>query len=1104
MIEITCNDRLGKKVRIKCNPTDTIGDLKKLIAAQTGTRPEKVVLKKCVQWRLSTLINVAFEKMPMPKASLFKNERTTSERSQKFVSNVYFVDWNLRGRLYGPMAPVQLIYYNAGQQRISFNEAKAKLQSEGKSAYIGLEMGPTWSTHWFTVTCDIPSEWNGKIVHLVWNSGCEAMVWSTEGHPLQGLSGDAGKTTFELTKCADASKQGRYVLYLEVACNSRFGAGKGDVIAPAEPCLTFTVKTAQIAVFNENVYDLIMDFDVLNAMVSALPKDSPERYNAMYVANEMVNVASKWQPGSIESAHEIATKFLENAEGAHLDFRIYALGNCHIDTAWLWPFAETVRKCARSWSSVVRLMEDYADLHFACSQALQLSWMEEFYPSLFAQIRQKVHDGRFHIVGGSWVESDGCIPSGESLIRQHLYGQHYFLKAFGKYCTEAWLPDTFGYSGQLPQIYTACQMQHFMTQKLSWNVVNKFPNSSFIWRGIDGTEICAHLPPGDSYVMEVSVGDLMKTVNNFKDKGRTRSALLLYGYGDGGGGPDREMCERLKRSLRLPGGPLVKTGPPKLVFDHINANRSNMVTWVGELYLEMHNGTYTTHAMVKKSNRTCEFLLRDCEFLAFVLWLCSGKKQACRNFGAEWKLVLQNQFHDVLPGTCIELVYKDVMEMYSKVVANCNSFLKVSPDGRFFMNTLGWDRSVVVEQKCYVVPAFSIVAIDQAEVKADDSVEAKFSDNFLVLKNKFVEMEIDKHGHIVFLALPPDGRNLIAADKPANQFTVYDDVPLYWDAWDVMDYHLETRSLVGDVESELTLVTSTPACAVAEFKMRIGRESKLSQKITLRCRCPYVEFQTVVDWRESHKMLKVEFPLSLQSTEATYEIQFGHVRRPTHRNTSWDSAKYEVCAQKWADLSEWDSGVSVINDCKYGYSCYGNNLVLSLLRSSKSPDPNADMGVHSFTYALMPHRGRFQEATSPSPVSVIQAAYELNSPIRRIDFPADPKKDNLRPLKLLSVNNPLVVVEVVKISEKGDQLVLRLYESGGGHASAVITPICFEFKSFSLGYATEEPVSQVPVSNDGSIRLDLNPFEIMTIICDVEPLADVVSRYGNFFKLFTQ
>uniref|UniRef100_A0A5S6QY64 alpha-mannosidase n=1 Tax=Trichuris muris TaxID=70415 RepID=A0A5S6QY64_TRIMR len=1056
--------------------------------------------------------------MPMPQASLFKNERTTSERSQKFISNTYFVDWNLQGRLYGSSAPVQLTYYNAGNKRILFDEAKEKLQRDGKPADIGLEMGPTWSTHWFIVKCTLPSEWKGKAVHLIWDSGCEAMVWSSDGHPLQGLSGDAGKVSFELTNCADLPKEEVHLLYLEVACNSRFGAGKGDTIAPADPSLTFKVRAAQISIFNRDVFDLIMDFDVLNSMVSSLPQDSPERYNAMYVANEMVNVASKWEAGSIESAHQIANKFLQNAESSQVDFKIYAVGNCHIDTAWLWPYAETVRKCARTWSTVIRLMENYPDFHFACSQAVQLSWVEEFYPSLFAQIRQRVDEGRFHIVGGSWVESDGCLPSGESLVRQHLYGQHYVKQAFGNYCTEAWLPDTFGYSAQLPQIYTTCQLQHFMTQKLSWNVVNKFPNSSFIWRGIDGTEVIAHLPPGDSYVMEVTVADLMKTVKNFKDKGRTRSAMLLYGYGDGGGGPDHLMCERLKRSLRLPGGPLVKTGPPKLVFDHIVANRSNMVTWVGELFLEMHNGTYTTHAMVKKMNRTCEFLLRasdfpavaslletemrnvyifsDCEFLAFLHWLCAGKKEQCRDFGAEWKLVLQNQFHDVLPGTCIEIVYKDVMDMYNTVVDSCNSFLNVSPDGRFLMNTLGWDRVVTIGDKCYAVPAFSVVPMDVAEVKPDDSVEAKISDNILILRNKYVEMEVDMHGHVVSLALPPDGRNLIASDSAANQFTLYDDVPLYWDAWDVMDYHLETRTPVNNLESELTLLKCSPACAVAEFKLRVGVRSRLTQRIVLRYNCPYVEFQTNVHWQERHKFLKVEFPLSVQNMDATYEIQFGHLRRPTHRNTTWDSAKYEVCAQKWADLSEWDCGVSLLNDCKYGYSCYGSNLVLSLLRSPKSPDPNADMGEHSFSYAVMPHRGRFQQAAFPGSINVIQAAYELNSPVRRITLPSGPKA-NVRSLQLLTVSNPLVLVEVVKISEAGDRLVLRLYESAGGHASVVVKPSCFAFKSFSLCYATEEAISPVPIDSHGAVRLDFNPFELITVICDVEPLPSVVGHYGN-------
>ncbi|KAL1229088.1 Alpha-mannosidase 2C1 [Trichinella pseudospiralis] len=982
MIEITCNDRLGKKVRIKCNTTDTIGDLKKLIAAQTGTRPEKIILKK---WYTVYKDHITLDDYEIHDADGLRR------------------DCNLYGKIYGKTAPVKIFGCKIFG-RAPFNEAMKEIEKFGEDVEVGFEMSPTWATYWFRITCKIPNNWIGEKVCFNWDSGSEVLVWNSN----------------------------EYIFYVEVACNTVFGAGSDDTIAPPNAFWKFFIKKAEIVVINEEAFQLYMDFDVLNGMISAMPTDSPERYKALYTANMMVNMASDLTKKSIMKAHALAEGFFCNKENNPLNFTVQVVGNCHIDTAWLWPYAETKRKCARAWSSTLRLMEEYPDLTFACSQALQMRWVQKFYPDLFAQIVKCVQEGRFVLVGGAWVEHDGCLPSGESFVRQLLYGQTYFKENFGVTCTEAWLPDTFGYSGQLPQIFASA--------------------------GIDGTSVVAHLPPGNSYVMENTVSDVFKTMSNFQDKGRSETALLLFGKGDGGGGPEREMCERLVRSRRLPGCPAVKPTTPASFFEDVEANdMQNLLTWVGELYLEMHNGTYTTQAEVKRMNRKGEFLLRDCEMLAAIRFVLDSGSDV-RSFCKEWLQLLQNQFHDVLPGTCIALAYVEANRMYEQLTNECENYLEESADGEFLMNTLGWDRRLITETDAYLVPAFSILRKRDAVCTIDDRVHAALIDGLIVMKNKFVQIAIDDKGRVVRLNLP-DHCNVIAADRPGNQFTLFDDVPLYWDAWDVMDYHLETKRLLTNVTEPPTFgVSENGLTAWVEFALQISESSILKQRIVLKAHCPYVQFDNLVIWVEKHKFLKVEFPLSVRSQEATYEIQFGHLARPTHRNTSWDSARYEVPAQKWADLSMYGSGMALLNDCKYGYSCHKNVLVLSLLRSPKRPDPDADIGGHSFSYAIMPHRGQFQQAVHPDTVNVIQASYELNCPMRTLKAPFLENTTRDR-FSLLSIENPAVILEAIK-------------------AETTVTALAFRVKSCFTCNSLEIPDKPVPLNHSGTFSLQFGPFQI--------------------------
>ncbi|KAH9368692.1 hypothetical protein HPB48_004711 [Haemaphysalis longicornis] len=603
--------------------------------------------------------------------------------------------------------------------------------------------------------------------------------------------------------------------------------------------------------------------------------------------------------GSLKVAKEIADRFFgqRNAESQHT---IAAIGNCHIDTAWLWPYAETKRKCARSFASALLLMEKYPEYNFACSQAQQLFWVKQDYPSLFERIQHYAKKGQFIPVGGTWVEMDGNLPSGESFVRQFLYGQLFFEKEFGSRCKEFWLPDTFGYSAQLPQIMR------------------------------------------------------------------------------------------------------VKLSSPDAFFSTLETETRNLGRWAGELFLELHNGTYTTHAETKRLNRLCEHALRDAEMMCSVAYALAPEQAPypAQELESCWKDVLLNQFHDVLPGTCIAEVRKDAEEINTRVLDRVRQLTDGALEKLFgtcddyargelvFVNSLPWSRSEIVEvplnrdelsKRCWIEgvddnamqqgeqgtlvsfvasPAGYKVLRGIASHKVS-VLAAETSPGVIRLRNQFLEAKVNSWCEVSSLKLLGGSKEFVAPETLANTFVMFDDIPLYWDAWDVMDYHLETRKRAAKQLLEpATILQQGPLQAMVKVKFTVGDRSVVTQTVIIDAVHPYLKFDTQVEWGETHKFLKVEFPANILSRRATYEIQFGHIERPTHFNTSWDWAKFEVYGHKWVDLSENGHGLSLLNTSKYGHAVHGNVLRLSLLRAPKSPDPDADMGHHHFTYALMPHQGK--------------------------------------------------------------------------------------------------------------------------------------------------
>ncbi|XP_037601449.1 alpha-mannosidase 2C1 isoform X3 [Cebus imitator] len=1012
----------------------------------------------------------------MAAAPALKHWRTTLERVEKFVSPLYFTDCNLRGRLFGASCPVAALSSFLTPERLPYQEA---VQQDFRSAQVGHSFGPTWWTCWFRVELTIPEAWVGQEVHLCWESDGEGLVWR-DGEPVQGLTKEGEKTSYVLTDRLGEGDPRSLTLYVEVACNGLLGAGKGSMIAAPDPEKMFQLSRAELAVFHRDVHNLLVDLELLLGIAKGLGKDSQRSFQALYTANQMVNVCDPAQPETFPVAQALASRFF-GQRGGESQHTIHATGHCHIDTAWLWPFKETVRKCARSWVTALQLMERNPEFIFACSQ-------------------------------------DGNLPSGEAMVRQFLQGQNFFLQEFGKMCSEFWLPDTFGYSAQLPQIMRGCGIRRFLTQKLSWNLVNSFPHHTFFWEGLDGSHVLVHFPPGDSYGMQGSVEEVLKTVANNRDKGRANHSAFLFGFGDGGGGPTQTMLDRLKRLSNTDGLPRVQLSSPRQLFSALESGSGQLCTWVGELFLELHNGTYTTHAQIKKGNRECERILHDVELLSSLALARSAQfLYPAAQLQHLWRLLLLNQFHDVVTGSCIQMVAEDAMRHYEDIRSHGNTLLshaaaalcagEPGPEGLLIVNTLPWKRTEVMAlpkpggahslgltpspgdraqhglcscSRPHLAAAPAAPAACVCSAGASRPPPTK-TDGSVTLDNGIIRVRLDPTGRLTSLVLVASGREAIAEGAVGNQFVLFDDVPLYWDAWDVMDYHLETRNPVLGQPGTLAVGTEGGLRGSAWFLLQISPNSRLSQEVVLDVGCPYVRFHTEVHWHEAHKFLKVEFPARVRSSQATYEIQFGHLQRPTHYNTSWDWARFEVWAHRWMDLSEHGFGLALLNDCKYGASVRGSILSLSLLRAPKAPDATADMGRHEFTYALMPHKGSFQDA------GVIQAAYSLTFPLLALPAPGPAPATSW---SAFALSSPAVVLETVKQAESSPQsrsLVLRLYESHGSHTD------CWLHLSLPVQEAIlcdllerPDPAGHLPL-RDNRLKLTFSPFQVLSLLLVLQP-----------------
>ncbi|KAJ3559346.1 hypothetical protein NM688_g401 [Phlebia brevispora] len=1022
---------------------------------------------------------------------------------------------------------------------------------------------------------------------------CEAMIFSTDGTPLQGITGGyGGDRRVEHIIPRTAVQKGTYEIVIESSCNGMFGVPwNGDTIAPPDMNRYFRLVSADIVVPNEEAWGLMLDFTTLREIADTLPGNTSLQNKALVTANEIMNVFSKNDISSVARSRKLAAEVFGESwekkgekiydEGAKRA-QIWGIGYCHIDTAWLWPYSVTQQKVARSWSTQVDLMERYPEHRFTCSQAQQYKWLEQLYPPLFERVKEKVMEGKFQLVGGAWVENDANMPSGEALVRQFLYGQRYFQSRFGKRCETAWLPDSFGLTGAYPQLIRLAGMKYFFTQKLSWNNVNVFPHSTFNWIGIDGSQVLCHMTPVDTYTAQATVGDVNRGLTNNKNIESNDAALLVFGNGDGGGGPLSKMLENLRRiratsnqSRELP--PVYMGSSVEDFFDSVLTDTKGGTTlpnWSGELYLEFHRGTYTSHGSIKKGNRKSEILLRDVEHVATLASLYRYHKDNYvypkSTIDTCWEKVLLNQFHDVLPGSAIGMVYEDAEKLYAEVSKDGQALLEAA------FNTLlppsvaldaasapkaageivGYNTTFFRRRDVVAVPLGGIQQLKSQVIQVSKDgntgyalldcsedghvsrcsglfahcmppsgllpsyfislarplthlqVYTNSSDHF-VLRNSSVQLTIS-NGRITSLLDVELGRELLAKGQTGG-LVIFDDRPNYWDAWDVEIHHLETPHPLEF--TNVSIITDGPLRAGVRSVIKYG-QSTITVTISLDAITATVKpgsrsyflFDAEVDWHERHEFLKFELPLDIHNDFATYETQFGHVQRPTHKNTTWDMAKFEVCGHKYADLSEYGYGVAILSESKYGFSCRGNVLRISLLRAATAPDAEQDQGQHAFSWAVLPHKGSFLESDVP------MAAYLFNSPVyvRLLskDITQAPLLQTESPFYIESASN--VFLETIKRGED-DQfskpsssmtVVLRLYEAFGGHAKAKLK--IAGHVSLAGAYITnlledeEEPlqIQRTPGMQDSTsyLTLDFHSFEVKTVKLHIGPSATISDR----------
>jgi alpha-mannosidase len=917
----------------------------------------------------------------------------------------------------------------------------------------------------------------------------EGLVWTDDG-PLQGIH--PRRTAVPLPD----APPGSLTLVVEAASNPAFPAFRptplGSLDTAGEQPL-YRLRTAELALRDEGVYGLLLDIEVLFGLLRALPPDEPRRHRLLRDIEATLDLIDMRDVPASAPAARVRLRDALDAPSRASSLRVIAVGHAHIDTAWLWPIRETVRKCARTFASAVRLMDEDPSYVFTCSQAAQYAWMEQLYPELFERIRAKVATGQFVPVGGMWVEADMNLPSGESIVRQLVHGQRWFESRFGARCSEVWIPDVFGYPASLPQIFAAGGCTRFVTQKLSWNKQNRFPHNTFWWEGIDGTKVLTHFPPVDTYNAEVQPSELRFSEANFRDAGWSRWALMPYGYGNGGGGPTREMLQRSHRMADLDGVPRIIPGTAADFFAAVEAEiegGARVPEWRGELYFEMHRGTLTSQSRTKVGNRSCERLFRE-----FELWSArTGEVPAdvATELDLLWKDVLVQQFHDILPGSSIAWVHADAEATHARVAARLEELLAsllsaaTKGEGSTVANAATHARREVIDvdgAPAIVEVAGSALATVAAVTTTERVVTTEQS-----MSNGHVCVRWDADGTITSIIDMQRAREVLPTERSIT-LEAAPDHPVEYDAWDLESW---TRGLGRPIRGGTARLVEQHALRAALRVTRTFGASTITQTVTLRAGSSRVDVELDVDWQEDETLLSMFVPLDVRSDVATCDIQFGNVRRPTHASSPWDAAKFEVCAHRYVDISEPSFGVAVLNDGRYGHSVFDGGIRVSLLRAARYPDPTADRGRHRVTLSILPH--------GPGLHEVLAEAEALNMPLRVVPGAVTAGSN----AGVVTVGHPGVQLSAVKLADDGSgDLVVRLHEALGDRSQVSIsTPRAITGAARCT--LLEEPIATTEAL-DGIVTLTLRPFELVTLrLTHSTALVGAVQPYSGLFRPYSR
>ena len=968
----------------------------------------------------------------------------------------------------------------------------------------GTPWGAKWEYGWFRSRVVLPPEASGQRVALRLDAGGESAVY------LNGVAAGAVDSEHrEITLSRSAVPGTSY----DILCETYAGHGPrvytsgpvalGRQSVPEPGPTQVVVGHSSYGIWEEEAYQLWLDVVTLAGIRENLDQNSlrvVEIDRALRDFTTLVDLEAPYaeKMAGIAAGRARLKPLLACINGSTAPL-LYTFGHSHIDVAWLWPLAETERKTGRTFSTQLALMQEYPEFKFLASQPHVYRFVQNNDPELYARIKQAVQAGQFLPEGGMWVEADTNITGGESLIRQFVHGQRFFMQEFGVRCELLWLPDVFGYSGAMPQILQGSGIKYFSTAKIFWayNGGDPFPYNTFNWEGIDGSNVLVHLT--NDYNSHTDSASLIDRWDGRVQKDDINSRLVPFGYGDGGGGPTRDHLEFLRRMGNLEGVPRTTMASPVSYFHDLEQSAMTEARYIGELYFQAHRGTYTSQARTKRGNRKSEFALREAEIWGAAAQALAGFAYPYALMDESWKAVLLNQFHDIIPGSSIHRVYEEAEAAYALVQTTAQDVQKAAQTALIeskaesthfhnlsVYNSLAWQRRELValpmgvngalDQKAQPLPVQEIEGRRWAEVTVPSCgwTAITISDHRAhiangaqarpdSLENECLRVQFNSRGEITSIYDKEADRELAAA--PCNQLRMFKDVPTNWDAWD-LDSTYASNPVPLDEPAEIAVLASGPLVASLRIRRKL-HDSWLTQEIHLARCSRRIDFVSTIDWQERHKLLKVAFPVNIYATEAIHEIQFGHIRRPNHKSRPFDADRFEVSNHKWTALAEENRGCAVLNDCKYGVNVLANTISVTLLKSALAPDMTADLGQQVFTYAFYAWNGSFAES------DLVRQAYELNVPVTVTAGGSGERS-------LFGVDAPNVILEWVKPAEDASSnIIVRLYEAKRMATRATISttlPVAAAWRTNLL----EENAYEV-ACQDGKIALEFRPFEIVTL-----------------------